>query len=798
MEAVAAAAGGGVVEGLAELVAAEEPAEGAVGLQQPEALPGLFERGEAGADGGFGLDGLLIEAGALAIAGVEAFGADGAEEARIVGLLREQPAQRVEAEAGDGVVLEVGAGDDEGVGQLGVGVGEHGLEPGPALLRHVADAVVVGLGAVQQQQAVDEAAAGVGGDADAALAAVVLVQAQQREGPGTRGGAGAGRVDGTGAGAVDGLEAVRGVGVEQARQRALEALRGPGLQARVVAAADAGAQRPEHAALAVGRAGVLEPVAVEGHEVAEAAGVVVPGVVEEGGVGQRELAAAVDGFAVEVFDDAGGDERAGVVVDAVALAESGEGEGGVLEDAGAVGEPVQVVQPELRELGRAGDGADRGRTRAGLTVAAGRGLARPGLDARGAEDVDVLRGDLAPDGLAAVEVGAFADGVAAPVVVEQAVDRGGDRVGVPKGHEFAAAVGQQLLGVPVRRGHHGFAAAVGVGQRAGGDLRLVEVRRDVDVAGGDELGELVELDEAVEEADVVVDAELGHTLLELEAVGVAVAAQQARVRGAEDDVDRVGVPLDDLRHGLDGVLKPLAGRQQPEGEQDLAPLDAVLVLVERGIDEGDVRDAVGDDADLLVGDVVDLAEHAVPAAGHGDQRLGELDQLIEDGALVVVGLGEDGVQRRDHRQADLAEEGQQVRSGAAAEDAELVLDRDGLDVLEAQEFGGLPVVGEVRLAELKGDVIRIGVAAGPVGDSDGVAVDLGERVGDGAAEVVGEGGDAALARRVGAEEGEAVQADVLADGGAGHVAHGQPRVGGGGGGGRVGRGGAQGGFRAGG
>ncbi len=52
METVAATAGAGVVEGEAEIVAAEEPFEGAFGLASPHGIPGDAEGLLAGADHG--------------------------------------------------------------------------------------------------------------------------------------------------------------------------------------------------------------------------------------------------------------------------------------------------------------------------------------------------------------------------------------------------------------------------------------------------------------------------------------------------------------------------------------------------------------------------------------------------------------------------------------------------------------------------------------------------------------------------------------------------------------------------
>jgi hypothetical protein len=54
----------------------------------------------------------------------------------------------------------------------------------------------------------------------------------------------------------------------------------------------------------------------------------------------------------------------------------------------------------------------------------------------------------------------------------------------------------------------------------------------------------------------------------------------------QDDVNGLRVLPDHRRQGVDHRLDALAGREQPEGQYHLAPLDAVLVLVKIGIDNG--------------------------------------------------------------------------------------------------------------------------------------------------------------------------------------------------------------------
>ena len=108
----------------------------------------------------------------------------------------------------------------------------------------------------------------------------------------------------------------------------------------------------------------------------------------------------------------------------------------------------------------------------------------------------------------------------------------GNRLGVAERHQHAAPVGQQLGRVPVGSRDHGFARAKRVGQRARGDLRFVEIRRDVQVRRADELLELIEFHEPVVEDDVLLDfVPLGEAF-ESQTIGFALLAQLVRVRGA--------------------------------------------------------------------------------------------------------------------------------------------------------------------------------------------------------------------------------------------------------------------------
>ena len=60
--------------------------------------------------------------------------------------------------------------------------------------------------------------------------------------------------------------------------------------------------------------------------------------------------------------------------------------------------------------------------------------------------------------------------------------------------------------MPVRRRNDGLPQSEAVGQRSRRHLRLVEIGRDIDVAHRDEFEQRGQIDEAVEEHNVVLDA----------------------------------------------------------------------------------------------------------------------------------------------------------------------------------------------------------------------------------------------------------------------------------------------------
>ena len=142
-------------------------------------------------------------------------------------------------------------------------------------------------------------------------------------------------------------------------------------------------------------------------------------------------------------------------------------------------------------------------------------------------------------------------------------------VGVFKGKQAPPALGQQLLGVPVGRRHHGRARAHGVGERAAGNLRLVGVGRDVDGRGRQVVHQLSLGHELVDEHQVAVHAQLQGQQLKLLAVLLAGVAHHAGVGIAQHHVHHVRVAGHDGRQRPDNRFQPLVAAQQPEAEEYL-------------------------------------------------------------------------------------------------------------------------------------------------------------------------------------------------------------------------------------
>jgi len=151
---------------------------------------------------------------------------------------------------------------------------------------------------------------------------------------------------------------------------------------------------------------------------------------------------------------------------------------------------------------------------------------------------------------------------------------------------------------------------------------------------------------------------------------------------AEDDIDQIRKFFHDFRQGAENVFDPLVGRQEAEGQENMLPFHAELVLVEIGIDERHVDDAVRDDIDLLPGHAVNLAQHFGAALAHHHEARGEHRQLVNHPALVRARIFKDRVKGSDNRYPQVAQKRQNKAARRAAINPVLMLQTNHVRVAE--------------------------------------------------------------------------------------------------------------------
>ena len=103
-----------------------------------------------------------------------------------------------------------------------------------------------------------------------------------------------------------------------------------------------------------------------------------------------------------------------------------------------------------------------------------------------------------------------------------------------------------------------------VRQRPRGDLRRVQVGRDVDVGHPDEFDQLVDLDEPVVEAHVGLDAQVLGQPLQADPIPFSLLADQVGMGRPQDDVDEVGKLLRIAGIARSICSMPLFGDSSPK------------------------------------------------------------------------------------------------------------------------------------------------------------------------------------------------------------------------------------------
>ena len=67
-------------------------------------------------------------------------------------------------------------------------------------------------------------------------------------------------------------------------------------------------------------------------------------------------------------------------------------------------------------------------------------------------------------------------------------------------------------------------------------------------------------------------------ILKAVAIGLALALKQIWMRCAEDDVQHLGMPADDLRHGANRMLNAFSRTKQTIGQKHRTPLQIKIIL----------------------------------------------------------------------------------------------------------------------------------------------------------------------------------------------------------------------------
>ncbi len=178
---------------------------------------------------------------------------------------------------------------------------------------------------------------------------------------------------------------------------------------------------------------------------------------------------------------------------------------------------------------------------------------------------------------------------------------------------------------------------------------------------------------------MILDAELAHACHQAAAIGFALVANQIGMRRSQHHIDRVRPPLQDRGHGVDHDLDALAGGQQSERQNDRPVAESEFGLCRIRRDKRKVRDAMGNDLDLVVRHAIDVAQQFPALAGHHDDLRGHLDDALHHCALSRRRRGQHRVQGRDDRHGQARQQFQDMGPGFAAENSEFVLQTDDVE-----------------------------------------------------------------------------------------------------------------------
>jgi len=110
------------------------------------------------------------------------------------------------------------------------------------------------------------------------------------------------------------------------------------------------------------------------------------------------------------------------------------------------------------------------------------------------------------------------------------------------------------------------------------------------------------------------------------------------VAGAGDDVHDVVVFGQNVGQRQNDVFDSLVRREQAERQQHRFSFHAKAILVEIGIEKGQIWNAVGNHVDFAAGHFEDFLQELGRELAHDDEAIGKFRDLFHYHELVGIGL----------------------------------------------------------------------------------------------------------------------------------------------------------------
>jgi len=200
---------------------------------------------------------------------------------------------------------------------------------------------------------------------------------------------------------------------------------------------------------------------------------------------------------------------------------------------------------------------------------------------------------------------------------------------------------------------------------------------------------------------MVLEVEILDDLLEIESIGFTFVFLHRRMCHAEHNIHDIRIGLDNLRHGPEHHFDALALANQAERQDGPLSLQTELVLVVVAVNEGQVRNSMGDESGFLRVDSVNLAQHSHPALVHSHDEIGTLTYVRHRPVILGRGLIENRVERGDDGRFESLEQQAQIGTGFPAKKTELVLHRNQIHMAEVDVVGRTDIVPANILANLE-------------------------------------------------------------------------------------------------